>query len=428
MTTSRLAVRGGTPVRTKPWPTWPQSTPATLSILGEVLASGRWAISAPCAGARSFERRLSEAFCQFNDCRYCVPTSSGTTSLMVALEACGVGAGDEVIIPGLTWVANASAVAAVNARPVLADIHPTTLCMDPESVRAGIGPSTKAITVVHLYSAVADLDALVAIAQEHGIALIEDCAQVHGARYHDRAVGTFGAMGTFSMQATKVLTSGEGGAVITNDAELARRAEHLRADGRCYGTDTPAVGDMELIETADLMGHNYSLSEFQSAILLAQLELLPRQNEIRARNAALLDGLLTECGLAPQITSAGTTSRTYYQYAVLLPHDMLAETDLAAIAAALRAELGLSIAGGYSPLNANRLYRPETRRRFTQLTGPDLSIDGQSLPVTEDVTRRLLTFHHAGLLGDERDMHDIAAAVTKVRHNLADLAKTELRM
>ncbi|GIH03462.1 aminotransferase DegT [Rhizocola hellebori] len=397
-------------------------------MLGEVLESGRWAISAPYAGARSFERRFSDAFCLFNACRFCVPTSSGTTSLMVALEACGVGAGDEVIIPGLTWVANASAVAAVNAKPVLADIHPETLCMDPESVRARIGPRTKAITVVHLYSAVADLDALASIARQHGLVLIEDCAQVHGARYRDRTVGTFGAMGTFSMQATKVLTSGEGGAVITNDADLARRAEHLRADGRCYGRDTPAVGTMELVETADVMGHNYSLSEFQSAVLLAQLQMLPQQNEIRARNAALLDRLLTNCGLTPQLTSPGTTSRTYYQYAALLPPDMVAQADLGTIAAALRAELGLSIAGGYSPLNTNRLYDPHTRRRFTELAGQDLSIQGHSLPVTEDIIGRLLTFHHAGLLGDETDMNDIAEAVIKVADNLAALAKTELRV
>jgi L-glutamine:scyllo-inosose aminotransferase/L-glutamine:2-deoxy-scyllo-inosose/3-amino-2,3-dideoxy-scyllo-inosose aminotransferase len=293
--------------------------------------------------------------------------------------------------------------------------------MDPESVRACIGPRTKAITVVHLYSAVADLDSLAALAREHGIALIEDCAQVHGARHRDRAVGTIGAAGTFSMQGTKVLTSGEGGAVITNDTELARRAEHLRADGRSYGPDTPPIGTMELIETAEIMGHNYSLSEFQSAVLLAQLELLPQHNEIRARNAALLDGLLTERGLTPQRTSAGTTSRTYYQYAMLLPHEMVDEVDMVSIAGALRAELGLSVAGGYSPLNANRLYHPSTRRRFNGLVDIDLSIDGQSLPVTESVARRLLTFHHSALLGDESDMHDIATAVAKVQHNLSAL-------
>nr|AGS49705.1 putative aminotransferase [uncultured bacterium esnapd14] len=390
-----------------------------------MLESGRWAVSAPYAGARSFERRFSDAFCEFNGCRFCVPTSSGTTALMVALEACGVGAGDEVIIPGLTWVANASAVAAVNARPVLADIHPGTLCMDPEAVRACIGPRTKAITAVHLYSAVADLDSLVAVAREHGVTLIEDCAQAHGARHRDRVVGTIGAMGTFSMQATKVLTSGEGGAVITDDSELARRAEHARADGRSYRTDTPAVGAMELIETAELMGHNYSLSEFQSAVLLAQMEMLSEQNRIRAHNAVLLDQLLTGLGVTPQTTSAGTTSRTYYQYAFLLPQDMAAQAGLEAIGLALSAELGLPIAGGYSPLNANRLYRPDTRRRFTGLADIDLSIHEQALPVTEDITGRLLTFHHAALLGDERDMHDIAEAVAKVRDNLQALEKAQ---
>lgn len=421
-----LAILGGDPVRTRRWPAWPQSTPDTLALLEQVVESGRWAISAPYNGVRSFERQFSDAFAHFHQSGYCIPTASGTASLMVALEACGVGAGDEVVIPGVTWVANASAVAAINARPVLADIDPQTMCMDPHSAATCIGPRTKAIVVVHLYSAVADLDALAALTERHGITLIEDCAQAHGARYRGRPVGTVGALGTFSMQATKVLTCGEGGAVITDDAVLARRVEHLRADGRTYAGQDPPIGALELVETAEIMGHNLCLSEFQAAVLVAQLPLLDKQNETRARNAAALDNLLTGLGLTPQTTSPETTGRTYYHYAVQLPQDFAAEVDLDAVATALSAELGLAVSRPYCPLNANRLYRPASRRRFAGLEGAAAGLTAvapNELPVSDLVTARTLTFHHAALLGNEGDMADIATAFAKVLENRSALRK-----
>src|ERR1043166_3641742 len=144
---SALAVKGGHPVRQKPWPVWPQPASGALGALEQVLHSGRWAISGHYTGDQSFERRFAAAFAEYNGVRYCVPTASGTASLMVALEACGIGAGDEVIIPGLTWVANASTVAGVNAAPVLADVDRRTFCMDPAAAEALIGPPTPATVV-----------------------------------------------------------------------------------------------------------------------------------------------------------------------------------------------------------------------------------------------------------------------------------------
>ncbi|MFG1953683.1 DegT/DnrJ/EryC1/StrS family aminotransferase [Micromonospora sp. NPDC048830] len=415
-----LAANGGSPIRTERWPLWPASAPGTLDALNEVLHSGRWAISGPYQGKQSFERRFAAAFAEFHEVPHCVPTSSGTASLMVALEACGVGSGHEVIIPGLTWVANASTVAGVNAVPVPVDVDPRTLCLDPAAVERAITPRTAAIVVVHLYSAVADLDALTAIAERHGIPLIEDCAQAHGARYRDRRVGTFGAFGTFSMQHSKVLTSGEGGAVITADAALSRRAEHLRADGRTYTPHVPAVGEMELAQTAELMGSNRCLSEFQAAILLTQLELLDEQNERRRANAALLDEGLGSIGLTPQVSSPGTTHRTYYEWAGRIEDDEIAELGVERIAQAVAAELaGAAVSPGYPPMNHNRLYQPSTRARFKGRSGLDLT--GYSLPVAEDAGRRFATIHHSALLGNESDMKDIVRAFEKVFANHQEL-------
>jgi dTDP-4-amino-4,6-dideoxygalactose transaminase len=418
---SMLAVRGGQCIRPQGWGKWPEPAPGALQALQEVLDSGRWAISGAYQGTKSFERRFAEAFAGYHGLPYCVPTASGTASLMVALEALGVGAGDEVIIPGLTWVANASTVAGVNAVPVPVDVDPETFCLDPAAVRSAITPRTAAIVVVHLYSAVADLDALAAIADEHGVPLIEDCAQAHGAAYRGRKVGTFGVAGTFSMQHSKLLTSGEGGALITGSAGLARRAEHLRADSRSYLPYEPAIGEMELAQTAEIMGSNRCLSEFQAAVLLTQLPLLDAQNERRAANAALLDEAALAVGLRPQATSAGTTTRTFYEWAAAIEDDELRRIGPERLAAAVAAELsGPLIGPGYPAMNQAPLYRPETRKRFAGRLDP-LDLSRYELPVAEDASRRVLTIHHSVLLGDDKDVADIAKAFEKVveyRHEL----------
>ncbi|MFJ4094891.1 DegT/DnrJ/EryC1/StrS family aminotransferase [Kitasatospora sp. NPDC089913] len=423
MDSHTLAVNGGPAVRDRPWPRWPQAAPGAAKALEEVLESGRWAISGPYRGTESQERRFARAFADYHGVPHCVPAASGTASLMLALEACGVGAGDEVIVPALSWVASASTVLGVNAVPVFCDVDPDTLCLDPAAAEALVTGRTKAVVVVHLYSAVADLDALTALARRHGLPLIEDCAQAHGAEYRGRKVGTLGTAGTFSMQHSKVLTSGEGGAVITADAALARRVEHLRADGRVLAAHPPAPGAMELVETGELMGSNRCLSEFQAALLTEQLPELDGQNETRRRNAALLDRLLAEAGCRPQSTSPGTTRRTYYTYAAALPEDALGTLGSGSACRALTAELGFPVSPGYPPLPANRLYDPAGRPRFAldeeyrRRTAPDAA----GLPVARESARRTATLHHAALLGDEGDMHDIATAFTKVLRHSADL-------
>lgn len=413
-----LAISGGAPVRSaaRHWPAWPQQAPGAREAVADVLSSGRWAISGPYVDRSSWEHRFADAFAEYQDARFCIPTANGTSALITSLEACGVGAGDEVIIPGITWVANASTVLSINAVPVFVDIDPYTLCLDPAAVEAAVTPATRAIVVVHLYSGLADLDALTEIAQRHGIPLIEDCAQAHGARYHDRRVGGFGVAGTFSLQHSKVLTSGEGGVVITDDAGLARQVEHMRADGRTYRRAELRRGQMELVETADVMGSNFCLSEFQSAIALHQLAQLDMQNKRRRENAAMLDERLSALGLRPQRTSEGTTDRTYYCYAVAADHDQLRRAGMAAVAEALSAELNFSVYGVYTPLYRNRLYRPATRRRFRLGADHERRIDtgGISLPACEQAAATYLTLHHAVLLGDQRDIDDIADAFEKV--------------
>ncbi|WP_016908917.1 DegT/DnrJ/EryC1/StrS family aminotransferase [Streptomyces xiaopingdaonensis] len=423
MSTTR-APHGRPPLRAgRPWPRWPRPSAGAEQALLEVLHSGRWSIASPYDGNPTHEQRFAARFAAYLGVGNCVPTASGTASLMTALEACGVGAGDEVIVPALSWAASASTVLGVNAVPVFADVDPGTLCLDPAAAEAAITPATKAIMVVHLYSAVAELAALRALADRHGLALIEDSAQAHGASYRGRKVGTVGDAGTFSMHHTKLLSSGEGGAAVTHDARIARRIEHLRADGRCRSTAPPAPGLPELVESGELMGSNRCLSEFQSALLTAQLEELDGLNAVRRANAETLDRLLGGMGLTPQRTSPGTTERTYFGYAVGLPGAVLSTMPAETVAGALTVELGLHVKQVYPPLYASPLYDPASRPRFDIGSGHlDRLVRGRhDLPVAEQAARSFLTFHHAALLGEEADMEDIAEAFRRVLGSCAEL-------
>jgi len=420
---ARLAMSGGAAVRTATWPNWPIGDAATRDNLDEVLRSHRWSISGQYRGGPSFEQRFSNAFAAYTGASWCVPAASGTTSLAIALEAAEVGAGDEVIVPGVSWVASASAVLGINAVPVLTDVDPATGCVDPAAVEQAITPRTRAVTVVHLGSAIADLHALAAVADRHGLPLIEDCAQAHGARFAGRHVGTFGVAGTFSFQHSKLLTSGEGGAVITGDEALARRLAHLRADGRTFVEPPPPIDEMELVETADLMGANHCLSEFHAAILLAQLGKLDRENACRAANAALLDPQLAALGCRPQETAPGTTARAYYGYVVRLPAAVLERMPADRFGKAVSAELGLPCKTMYAALNANPLYRPASRRRFALGDAFAVAVDPSrfDLPAATDFARASIVLPHRMLLANAAAMDDVATAFAKVIDRLDEV-------
>jgi dTDP-4-amino-4,6-dideoxygalactose transaminase len=419
----RLAIHGGASVFDGHWPNWPQSTENTRRNIDAVLNGHRWSISGQYRGQASWEERFGQAFAAYTGASFCVPSSTGTAALTMALEACEVGAYDEVIVPGVSWVASASAVLGINAIPVLTDVELETGCLDPAALERAITPRTRAITVVHLGSAVADLDRLVAIAQARSIPLIEDCAQAHGARYADRHVGRFGMAGTFSMQHSKLLTSGEGGSVITDDVNLARRLAHLRADGRTFSALPPQMDEMALVETAELMGSNYCLSEFHAAILVAQLEMLDHQLAIRRRNAAVLDSLLISLGFSPQATAAGTTARAHYTYVVRLPQAIIETEGVERFATALAAEIRLPCKMMYSALNQNRLYKPFSRNRFALSKGFTDAVDPSRyhLPIAHAFSRSCIALPHRMLLADPDAMVRVATAFEKVAMSIDHL-------
>lgn len=267
----KLALQGGTPVRTKPW----VSKYMGSEELGaeekarvlKVLDKKRVFRYYPVGLEDSETSILEQEYKDFLGTDYALAVNSGTSALICALIAAGVGPGDEVIIPAYTWVATAAAVAIVNAVPVLAEVD-TSLTLDPVDLVERITPRTKAIIVVHMRGISADMDGIMAIAKEHKLMVIEDAAQANGGTYHGKMLGSIGDLGCFSLQQSKVITTGEGGMLVTNSEELWQRAV-LYHDGAGY--------QFRFIERKipAFPGQNYRLTELQAALSLGQLEKMP---------------------------------------------------------------------------------------------------------------------------------------------------------
>ena len=406
---SELAIHGGTPVRerTRPWPKWPQYDDATERELIAALRSHRWAVSWPTDGTRSRERRFAEEFAAYNDVPYCVSVDHGSSALVVALEALDIGPGDEVIVPVMTWVAPITSVLRVGALPVVVDVDPETGCATPDAIRAVVSERTKAAVVVHLACTVADLDGILDVVKDTGISLIEDCAQAHGARWRGRNVGTYGRLGTFSFQVGKVLAGGEGGAVITSDADLYRRAQLLRADSRRY-LDTDVVADqMELMEDGEVMGGNYCLSELTAAVLSDQLQRLDAQHAHREKRAGELERGLAEIGdFGPIPLPEPADRRSVYEYGIRFKPGTFGAAPVERVADAVSAELGMALWPPDLPLHRSVMLQPHTKRRFAAAwteAGKERAL-GRDYSGADGYRDTTLIFHHQALLGEPSDM------------------------
>jgi perosamine synthetase len=232
-----------------------------------------------------YVERFEEEFAALCGTRTTLSVCNGTAALHLALLALGVGPGDEIVVPSLTYIATANAVRYAGAEPVFADVDPATWCLDPESVAAAVTPRTRGIIAVHLYGHPVDMDALDAVANQHGLWIVEDAAEAHFATYKGRPVGSLGHMATFSFYGNKPLTSGEGGALTTDSTELEEKARLFRGQGM----------DPQRRYYFPVTGYNYRLTNVACALLCAQLErsdeLIARRREIFALYRELLDGV-----------------------------------------------------------------------------------------------------------------------------------------
>lgn len=419
---ARLALAGGQPVWRDGWPTWPQHDDHTSGAVFAALRSGRWTVSGGWTGVEPYEQLFARRFADFVGVPYCVSTDHGSSSLEIALEAVEVGAGDEVIVPVLTWVATATAVLNVNAVPVFVDVDPDTGCLDPGATAAAITDRTRAIIAVHLHCRMADMDALGGLVDEHGIRLIEDCAQAHGARWRGRSAGSMGAVGAFSMQQGKVLTCGEGGAVVTRDPLLYDRLQQLRADARRYPVAEPRLGYPYLVEAGDVMGNNRCLAELPAALLLDQLDRLPAQLRRRARAADMLDTELARLpGLRPLARHAGLELPSVFAYAVRREPDAFRGVPTELVCAALAAELGVRVYRSDRPLHDNVLYCPQTKPRYRWLHERPRTVAGGDFRHANELYANLILLPQRVLLADQAAIEAVIAAFDKVARHAAEL-------
>lgn len=424
-----MAALGGEAIRHREWPKWPRADARTQRSLLDVLHSTRWTVSGHSSHRASYERRFAQAFADFCGVPFGVSCASGTAGLTIAFQALGIGPGDEVIVPGLTWVACASAVCNLGAVPVLADVDPGSLTMTRETARAVAGPRTKAILAVHLYSSLAPMPELLALGRELAVPVVEDASQAHGALVDGVRAGAAGTIGVFSMQQSKLLTAGEGGACVTDDASLYRRLVQLRADSRVYSdeantTDEAGLG-RELEPCGEVFGRNLCMSEFHAAILLERLPLLDQENAHRHRNFTRLAARL---GHIDGITlPMGTSSAfpTHYRVCVRFRPEVLAGVAIGTIARCLAAELNLPIEATDTPLNRSRLYQPMLSPLVSRQPAASSIYDpGRfALPQATVAAACSLTLPHWCLLGDDSDIDDMVAAFEKVLRHLPQLQR-----
>jgi L-glutamine:2-deoxy-scyllo-inosose/3-amino-2,3-dideoxy-scyllo-inosose aminotransferase len=390
---------------------WPVHGEEELEALREVLVSGCWGhVDRTGAYVAPFEERFERAFADLHGARHGLCVANGTVALQLAFEALDIGAGDEVIVPGLTWQATAAAALDVNAVPVLVDVEPDTYCIDPAAVEAAITPRTKAVVAVHLYNCLADLDALTELCARHGLSLIEDCAHSHGSAWKGRGVGTHGDIGCFSFQQTKSLTAGEGGFCTTGDDRLRERLDALRNCGRAPdGTS----GRWQAVQSG-----NFRLTEWQAAILHVQLERFPAQFERRSENARLLDEALARVdGLEPMRRRPEATRQGLYAYVVRYDRHAFEELPVQEFRRRLAELAGVPVGGVYEPLNASPLYQPQTKARHRlDSHWNELDPTRFELPVaTRAHAEESVVLPHELLLNEWQDLSVVADLVERIR-------------
>jgi len=404
----KLAIAGGGPIRKDGWNIpWPQQAGRELELLKEVVNSTHWGTRGP--KVVEFEERFANA----HGCKYGVAVTSGTIALQLALEAVGVEPGDEVIIPPYTFVATATCAVKIGAVPVFADIEPDTYNIDASSIEAHITERTKAIIPVHIGGRPADMDAVMDVAKRHNLRVVEDCAQAHTASWRGKPVGSIGDAGCFSFQNSKNISAGEGGIIITNDESVYTTAWSLHNVGRRPGGEW---------YEHPIMGGNYRMTEWQAAVLLAQLERMEEWARKREDNANYLRKLLSGVdGVLLPKDDERVTRNAYHLFIFRLELNKFGGATKHQVAKAVQSE-GIPLSPGYSrPLYRELVFLEYLPRYFEKLLGRKVDYSNVHLPVTEEVVETAVWLPQWVFLAEEKDMEDIAKAIDKVRTHAEEL-------
>ncbi|MGI5923771.1 MAG: DegT/DnrJ/EryC1/StrS family aminotransferase [Lentisphaeria bacterium] len=407
----KAALLGGEPVRSKSpgYFPWPVGGEQEKEALRRVLHSGTWGtLGKECA---EFAARYAE-FCQ---AKHALPVINGSTAIELILRGLGIGYGDEVIVPPYTFTASVHAIVLTGAKPVFADIELDTFCLSATAVEKAITPRTRAILGVHIGGRPFDFAALSAVADKHGIPLIEDAAQAHGSEWKNRRVGSLGVAAAFSFQQSKNLSGGEGGAITTNDDELYQRLWSIHHNGRSQN-----LADM----TSTCLGTNARLAEWQCAILLAQMKNVDAYSEARTRTAARLDEAL---GKMPFISvmkkDERITRNSYHLYCFRYHAEALGNLPRSVFLRAVQAENVAIISAGYcQPIyEMGILYSDD----FKRMTGSTFENPKERLPNNETIAyKEGCWMYQSSLLGTDADTDKIIQAFAKVADNAEELKHT----
>ncbi len=412
---SELAILGGPKTRTEAYPQWPVWDQRDIDAVIEVIKSGRWG-GFPYPGPKTAE--LAQKFAEMQGGGYAVPMANGTVTMEVALRAAGIGWGDEVIVPAYTFQATASAPMAAGAIPVIVDVNPNTYCLDAGAAEKAITPKTKAIIPVHLGSNMADMDAIMALAEQHNLIVIEDCAHAHGAKWLGKGAGTIGHFGSFSLQSSKTLTTGEGGILLCRTPELAAKAASIIDCGRPH-----ALGGGPEDESMDFqVGGNFRLSEIAAALALVGIERFPAQAQEREKMAAYMDESLSEIkGVRVLKRDERHTTRSFYRYIFAInPSEFGMEHE--ELCDALDAE-GIDCWVGYEAMHNYKLFQPQKSRLAVPNAFPQY-FDFASMNLPEAAR----ACEHEAVWLDEsifragpKGVDDAVAAIKKIQMNAPDL-------
>ena len=392
---SKLALHGGSAVNTEPWPRWPQWTEQEQDALLGVLNSGVW------GGFDATVKAFEDAFAARLEAKHCIAATNGTMTLEAALRAVDVGPGDEVIVPPYTFIATANAPRLVGATPVFVDIDINTFNLDMDAVDAAITPRTKAIIPVHFAGLPVDMDRLLPLAAKHGIPVVEDAAHAHGSTWRGKPVGSLAQIGSFSFQASKNLTAGEGGALLTNDDTLFDRLWSYVNQGRTPGGAWYEHGNL---------GNNLRITGWQAAILASQLTRLDAQLATRMANARRLLAFLDEVdGLTALEWDPRAEHHAFHLFIMRYDPAGFGGLPRDRFVAALSAE-GVPCSTGYPmPLYA----QPPLQEPFARIT---------PCPATERACQEAIWLTQNMLLAEPAMIDRIAEAIIKVREHSEELA------
>lgn len=392
-------------------PRWPIYNEEEINTLINVLKSGNWWCGAPGGHAGENVWSFQKEFAQLHGAKHCVAVSNGTVAIEAALMALNIGLGDEVIVTDYTFVASASAVIATNAVPIFCDINPETLVMDLEQVESLITKRTKAIIAVHLGGNPVEMDRLLDVAENNDLIIVEDCAHAHGSKFKGKRVGNWGQAGTFSFQASKIITSGEGGAIICNSEELADKIYSYIDCGRKKN---------DYFYNHYNYGTNYRMGEFQAAILRDQLSKFPKLHKLRNENAGYFTKKLNEIdGITAMKLTPGTEECGYYVYPIIFEPDKFVGITKKDFYKTLN-ENGVPTDDCYPPLHRLHCFKNCKLKKGIDYSyanwGGEKSND-TNFPIVSDIFSRSIEFPHEILLTSEDELNSIIRIILSLKQD-----------